>query len=95
VQFAAPHLLGYGEYRSTPFQQISLPAQIEHIRAFIGATFGAATVERSHDNWNVPHWTLQKSAGHETLDRCGHLMMIENPTAFSAAISAFLNQPTA
>jgi pimeloyl-ACP methyl ester carboxylesterase len=220
-QYAAPHLLGYGEYRTTPSDQISLPAQVEHIRAFVDSNFGTVPVdlvghsvggaiamlfahaypervrrivnvegnftlddafwsasvgrmtpaevetmlasfradplewlrgavadavlqmtdtagrwldyqpattlramgqsvvavtgsddylsilaqvferhpvyllsgERSHDSWNVPPWALEKSAGHKTLGRCGHLMMIENPTAFSAAISGFLSQP--
>ena len=219
AQHAAPHLLGYGEYRTTPFDQISLPAQVEHIRAFVDANFGTAAVdlvghsvggaiamlfahaypervrrvvnvegnftlddafwsasvgrmtpaeveallqgfranpldwlrgavadatpqmadaaarwldyqpastlramgqsvvavtgcvdylstlaqvferhpvyllsgERSHAGWHVPDWALEKSAGSQTLDRCGHLMMIENPPAFSAAISGFLS----
>ncbi|MGF6917376.1 pimeloyl-ACP methyl ester carboxylesterase [Paraburkholderia sp. UCT70] len=38
---ASPDLLGYGEHRSVPFEQISLPAQVEHIRGFVDARFGA------------------------------------------------------
>ncbi|SDR29596.1 Pimeloyl-ACP methyl ester carboxylesterase [Paraburkholderia fungorum] len=219
AEYAAPHLLGYGEYRGTLFDRISLPAQVEHIRAFVDAKFGTTSVdlvghsvggaiamlfahaypdrvrrivnvegnftlddafwsasvgrmtpaeagkmlesfradplewlrgaipdatptmadsaarwldyqpastlramgqsvvavtgsvdylstlkqvfarhsvyllsgERSHSSWNVPHWALEKSAGRETLDHCGHLLMIENPAAFSAAIRRFLN----
>lgn len=218
---AAPHLLGYGEHRAVAFDQISLPAQVEHIRAFIDAhvhapvvdlvghsvggaiamlfahaypervrrivnvegnftlddAFWSASVgrmtpneadamlrgfkanpiqwlrgavdditpdmeslalrwldhqpastlramgqsvvevtgstgylavvrqvfeehpvyllsgERSRENWNVPDWALEKCAGHETLDHCGHLMMIENPSAFAASIQRFLDHP--
>lgn len=219
AEHAAPHLLGYGEYRAAPFEHISLPAQVEHIRAFVDARFGKATVdvvghsvggaiamlfahahpervrrivnvegnftlddafwsasvgrmtpaeaetmlknfradplawlrgaipeatpqmtdaaarwldyqpastlramgqsvvavtgsvdylsilarvferhpvyllsgERSHDSWNVPDWAIENSAGRATLDHCGHLLMIENPAAFSAAIRRFLS----
>ncbi|SDE35488.1 alpha/beta fold hydrolase [Paraburkholderia lycopersici] len=219
--YAAPDLLGYGGHRSVPFDQISLPAQVEHIRAFIDAHIGATVVdlvghsvggaiamlfahaypervrrivnvegnftlddafwsasvgrmtpgeadvmlesfradplrwlrgaiadatpdmeevatrwlkhqpastlramgrsvvevtgsadylaalnqvfqsrpvyllsgERSRDGWNVPDWALRQCAGHEKLDRCGHLMMIESPRAFSASIQRFLSHP--
>ncbi|WP_445147030.1 alpha/beta fold hydrolase [Dyella sp. Tek66A03] len=46
--------------------------------------------ERSHDGWHVPDWALQKCAGRLTLAGCGHLMMLDNPPAFSAALASFL-----
>ena len=46
--------------------------------------------ERSHDGWHVPDWALQKCAGHLTLAGCGHLMMLEDPHAFSTALEQFL-----
>lgn len=45
TEYAAPHLLGYGEHRAAPFDQISLPAQVEHIRAFIDAHVHAPVVD--------------------------------------------------
>jgi lipase len=218
---AAPHLLGYGEHRMVPTEQISLPAQVEHLRAFIGNRFGRTPVdlvghsvggaiamlfahaypeqvrrvvnvegnftlddafwsasvgrmtpheaetmlegfkadtlqwlrgavpdataemthtvtrwldhqpastlramgqsvvtvtgdaaylatvrevferrpvyllsgERSRDGWNAPDWAFELCAGYETLDRCGHLMMIEEPDAFSATLRQFLGHP--
>lgn len=223
VRHAAPHLLGYGEYRGTAPEKISLRAQVDHLRESIDTTFGAVTVdlvghsvggaiamlfahtypervrrivnvegnftlddafwsasvgrmtpgeadamlagfradplewlrgsiadatpgmaeaaarwldhqpastlramgqsvvtvtggtdylpalaqvferhpvyllsgERSHEGWNVPPWAVEKSAGRETLDRCGHLMMVEDPAAFSAVIRRFLGRTPA
>lgn len=43
--YAAPHLLGYGDYLSVPPDRISLPAQVEHLRVFVDTTFGAAPVD--------------------------------------------------
>ncbi|WP_322013213.1 alpha/beta hydrolase [Paraburkholderia sp. J12] len=216
--YVAPDLLGYGEHRSTPFAQISLPAQVEHIATVLQSRFGTESVdvvghsvggaiamlfahaypervrrvvnvegnftlddafwsasvgrmtpdeaetmlagfkadplqwlrgavpdaaptmgdvarrwldhqpastlramgqsvvavtgraayldalrevfqhhpvyllsgERSLPGWNVPDWALSESAGSATLKGCGHLMPIENPAAFSAAIRGFL-----
>lgn len=45
TEHAAPHLLGYGDYRDTPFERISLPAQVEHLRSFIDDRFGEVTVD--------------------------------------------------
>lgn len=42
---ASPDLLGYGKHRSVPFEQISLLAQVEHIRGFVDARFGARRVD--------------------------------------------------
>jgi lipase len=220
---AAPHLLGYGEHRAVPPEQISLPAQVEHLHAFIVNRFGHAPVdlvghsvggaiamlfahaypeqvrrivnvegnftlgdafwsasvgrmtqheaeamlegfkadtlqwlrgavpdataemshtvarwldhqpaatlramgqsvvtvtgdaaylaavrevferrpvyllsgERSRDGWNAPDWALELCAGHVTLDRCGHLMMIEEPAAFTAVLRQFLDAESA
>lgn len=41
---------------------------------------------RSHDGWDVPEWAWHVCAGHQVLDDCGHLMMLERPTAFAAAL---------
>jgi lipase len=216
--YVAPDLLGYGEYRSTPYEQISLPAQVEHIKTILDGRFGAAPVdlvghsvggaiamlfahaypervrrivnvegnftlgdafwsasvgrmtpdeaqamlegfrsaplpwlrgavpdatpametiarrwlahqpastlramgqsvvavtgdagylaalrevfqrcpvyllagEHSRSGWNVPDWAWRQCAGNVTLEGCGHLMPIEDPGAFSAAIRGFL-----
>lgn len=216
--YAAPALLGYGDHRGVPFEQISLPAQVEHLRSFIDTQFGLGPVdlvghsvggaiamlfaheypdrvrrivnvegnftlddafwsasvgrmtpdqadamldgfrsdplrwlggsvagvpvdlentatrwlahqpastlramgqsvvavtgdanyaaalrqvfrhhpvyllagERSRRDWHVPAWALTGCAGYEILDGCGHLMMIEEPAAFSASVKQFL-----
>ena len=44
-EHAAPDLLGYGEHRSAPPDSISLPGQVEHLRAFIYARFGRRPVD--------------------------------------------------
>jgi lipase len=49
--------------------------------------------ERSRSGWNVPDWALEKCAGHDIVERCGHLMTIENASAFSAAVRKFLEHP--
>lgn len=46
--------------------------------------------ERSREGWNVPDWALEKCAGDHTLAHCGHLMMLDDDVAFSAAINRFL-----
>jgi len=46
--------------------------------------------ERSRKGWNVPDWALEKCAGDHTLANCGHLMMLDDDVAFSAAINRFL-----
>ncbi|MGS1000977.1 alpha/beta fold hydrolase [Burkholderia glumae] len=51
--------------------------------------------ERSHDNWHLPGWAVELCAGREVLADCGHLMMLEAPAAFSAAIEGFLSRPEA
>ncbi|WGS51797.1 alpha/beta hydrolase [Paraburkholderia sp. D15] len=217
--YASPDLLGYGEHRSVPFERIALPAQVEHLRAFIDHRFGAGPVDvvghsvggaiamlfahaypeyvrrivnvegnftlddafwsasvgrmtpgeasamldgfradplawlsggvaapapelretaarwldhqpattlramgrsvvattgdagypaalaavfqrhpvhlisgaLSLDGWHVPDWALEQCASHQTLEGCGHLMMLDNPVAFSAAIRRCLD----
>lgn len=42
---ATPDLLGYGAYRTVPFDSISLPAQVEHIREYVESRFGAGPVD--------------------------------------------------
>jgi pimeloyl-ACP methyl ester carboxylesterase len=42
--------------------------------------------ERSRDGWNAPAWAWERCAGYRTVAGCGHLMMLEDPEAFSAAI---------
>lgn len=46
--------------------------------------------ERSRAGWNVPDWALEKCAGQHTLAGGGHLMMQDDPAAFTAAIRRFL-----
>ncbi|MEK6347394.1 MAG: alpha/beta hydrolase [Burkholderia sp.] len=42
---AAPSLLGYGTHRDVPAERITLPGQVEHLRAFIDAQPGMARVD--------------------------------------------------
>ncbi|PLZ02457.1 alpha/beta hydrolase [Burkholderia sp. WAC0059] len=42
--------------------------------------------ERSHKSWNVPRRAWEKCAGHQMLAGSGHLMMLDDPATFSAAI---------
>jgi lipase len=218
-EYAMPDLLGYGDHRSVPFEQISLTAQVEHIRSFVDTRFGARRVdvvghsvggaiamlfahaypgyvrqivnvegnftlddafwsasvgrmtpaeadatleafradpllwlsgaiaapapgmrevagrwldhqpastlramgksvvtttggveylatlrqvfqrhpvhlisgERSRVGWNAPDWAFEECVSHQTLESCGHLMMLDNPRAFSASIQRCLN----
>jgi pimeloyl-ACP methyl ester carboxylesterase len=46
--------------------------------------------EHSRAGWNVPDWALEKCAGQHTLAHSGHLMMVDDPAAFTAAIQRFL-----
>jgi pimeloyl-ACP methyl ester carboxylesterase len=46
--------------------------------------------EHSRASWNVPDWALEKCAGQHTLAGSGHLMMLDEPAAFTAAIQRFL-----
>lgn len=41
----APDLLGYGAHRATPFDAITLAAQVAHLRRIVDAHFGAAPVD--------------------------------------------------
>lgn len=42
---ASPDLLGYGEHQAVPFDSISLPGQVEYLRAFVDARFGSKPVD--------------------------------------------------
>ena len=42
--------------------------------------------EHSRKGWNVPDWAREKCAGDRTLTNSGHLMMLDEPSAFSATI---------
>ena len=42
---ASPDLLGYGQNQGVPFDAISLPAQVEHLRAFVDVHFGSKPVD--------------------------------------------------
>jgi pimeloyl-ACP methyl ester carboxylesterase len=42
---AAPDLLGYGEHQAVPFDAITLPCQVEHLRAFVDTRFGSKPVD--------------------------------------------------
>jgi len=46
--------------------------------------------ERSRGDWNVPEWALEKCADYQTIRQCGHLMMLEDPEAFSATVKQCL-----
>ncbi|MDN7671484.1 alpha/beta fold hydrolase [Burkholderia oklahomensis] len=45
---------------------------------------------RSRNGWNAPDWAIAQCAGHHVVDGCGHLMMLEQPDAFSALIDRCL-----
>ncbi|AJK48787.1 alpha/beta fold hydrolase [Burkholderia plantarii] len=51
--------------------------------------------ERSYDSWHLPGWAVELCAGREALAGCGHLMMLEAPAAFAAAVEGFLSRPEA
>ncbi|MGH8781199.1 alpha/beta fold hydrolase [Paraburkholderia sp.] len=46
--------------------------------------------KRSRDEWNAPDWAIEQCASFQTLEDCGHLMMLEQPDAFVAAIERCL-----
>ena len=45
---------------------------------------------RSRDGWDVPSWALQQAASLAVIPDTGHLMMIEQPAAFAAALKTAL-----
>ncbi|MDE1184353.1 alpha/beta hydrolase [Paraburkholderia sp.] len=45
TRYESPDLLGYGRHRAVPMDAISLPAQVEHLHAFIVEHFGDAPVD--------------------------------------------------
>jgi len=45
LPYTAPDLLGYGEHQAVPVDAISLPGQVEHLRAFVDAQFGSGPVD--------------------------------------------------
>lgn len=48
--------------------------------------------DRSREGWNVPDWALEKCAGQHTLANSGHLMMLDDPAAFTTAVQRFLTE---
>ena len=42
--------------------------------------------EKSAVSWNVPAFVRDAAASYHTIDRAGHLMMLEEPAAFCEAI---------
>ncbi|WP_323119900.1 alpha/beta fold hydrolase [Burkholderia alba] len=42
--------------------------------------------ERSASGWHVPDWVRKQAASDRALPDCGHLMMMENPPLFAAAL---------
>lgn len=46
--------------------------------------------ERSRAGWDVPAWAGQAAASQRLIADCGHLMMLENPEAFAAAVQRAL-----
>ena len=59
-------------------------------KVFDGRPVYLLSGERSHSGWNVPDWALTKCAGRQMLEGCGHLMMLDNTSAFSAALATLL-----
>ncbi|MHB1668696.1 MAG: alpha/beta fold hydrolase [Thiomonas sp.] len=47
--------------------------------------------ERSRASWDVPYWALQNAASITLLPQTGHLMMLEQPQAFTRAVQSVLN----
>ncbi|BDC52146.1 hypothetical protein F183_A44610 [Bryobacterales bacterium F-183] len=44
--------------------------------------------ERSRAGWDVPDWALHEAASMTILPATGHMMMLEDPAAFAAAVRA-------
>lgn len=42
--------------------------------------------ERSRAGWDVPDWAVAAAASQQLIPGCGHLMMLENPAGFAAAV---------
>lgn len=47
--------------------------------------------ERSRAGWDVPGWAERAAASQGLVAGCGHLMMLENPAAFAAAVRRALS----
>lgn len=51
--------------------------------------------ERSSDGWNVPDWARRAAASSTVLPAVGHMMMLEDPDLFGAAIATLLRTEAA
>lgn len=61
----------------------------------VEAVFNAIPVhlvagERSITGWNLPDWAKDKAASLTVIPNTGHMMMVENPTAFTDALARCL-----
>ncbi|OXC74471.1 alpha/beta fold hydrolase [Caballeronia sordidicola] len=46
--------------------------------------------QRSRNGWNAPDYAWEECAGYEVIENSGHLMMLEQPTAFAEALKSCL-----
>ena len=70
---------------------VDVTGQGEYLRMVRGIMEGPVPChliagERSRDGWDVPDWALTSAASVTVIPRTGHMLMIEDPDAFAAAI---------
>lgn len=66
------------------------PRYLERVRRIIrrGMPLHLIAGERSAPGWDVPDWVNAASSSRSIIPGAGHLMMVENPAAFGAAVRA-------
>ena len=68
------------------------PAYLESVRQMLDSDmpFHLIAGERSASGWGVPDWVRQRADSDITIRGAGHLMMVENPSAFARSAVAAL-----
>lgn len=68
-------------------EQTGAPAYLQAIRGWIEQIpLHLIAGERSASGWHVPAWARERAVSYRELPGCGHLMMLEDPQGFVAAI---------
>ncbi|MBX2839015.1 MAG: alpha/beta hydrolase [Gammaproteobacteria bacterium] len=67
---------------------------LESVQNLLSSTtpFHLIAGEHSRAGWDVPEWVSQQATSEQVIPNTGHLMMLESPQEFGAAVVAALSQ---